>query len=134
MLVLVLMILRPPGYGRAGTAPQPAPLPHFAKGYELYSWTQKGVWCFTLITGTNRQKTHDEITTGQNVLDRKYGWVKLTLRGVPALKAALARLPRGEWLFWHQGWIQKAPPPRDLVETISKVCQADKIQLEILKP
>ncbi len=32
------------------------------KGYELYSWKIKGHWYYSLLPGTNRLKTSDEIT------------------------------------------------------------------------
>lgn len=38
------------------------PLPAALKGYELYAWSQDGQLNFTLIVGTNRQKTVDEVT------------------------------------------------------------------------
>jgi hypothetical protein len=38
-------------------------LPRSFKGYELYSWEEEGQWHFTLITGTNRIKTIEEITS-----------------------------------------------------------------------
>lgn len=37
------------------------PLPAALKGYELYAWSQDGQLNFTLIVGTNRQKTLDEV-------------------------------------------------------------------------
>jgi hypothetical protein len=36
-------------------------LPGSMKGYELYSWQDKDGWHFTLITGTDRSKTLEEI-------------------------------------------------------------------------
>jgi hypothetical protein len=35
------------------------------KGYELYSWQQDGQWVFSLLVGTNREKTLDEIQSPQ---------------------------------------------------------------------
>jgi hypothetical protein len=43
-------------------------LPHSMKGYELYSWSQDGEWHFTLITGTNRNKTLEEIISPSNTV------------------------------------------------------------------
>jgi hypothetical protein len=37
------------------------PLPAALKGYELYAWSQDGQLNFTLIVGTNRQKTLEEV-------------------------------------------------------------------------
>ena len=75
-----------------------APLPRSVKGYELYSWSSGGTWYFTLITGTNRLKTLDEITAPENV--EEGDWVKITAAGVPELKAVLARLPTGTQISW----------------------------------
>ena len=44
------------------------PLPHSFKGYEIYSWPQDNLWHYTLITGTNRDKTVQEIITGNNTV------------------------------------------------------------------
>jgi len=78
--------------------PAAAPLPRSVKGYELYSWRSGGTWQFTLITGTNRLKTLDEITAPENVEEDE--WVKITAAGVPELKAVLARLPTGTQIWW----------------------------------
>ena len=34
------------------------------KGYELYAWEEGGELRFTLITGTNRQKSLNEVKVG----------------------------------------------------------------------
>ena len=49
-------------------------LPHSLKGYELYSWEEEGQWYFTLITGTNRTKTLEEITSKEDFISES-GWV-----------------------------------------------------------
>jgi hypothetical protein len=79
------------------------PLPHSMKGYELWSWPVDDEWHFTLITGTNRLKTVEEITNGEDVIDPE-GWVKINVMGVDGIKRVLARLPRGEQVFWVGGW------------------------------
>ena len=48
------------------------------KGYELYSWRQNGDWRFSLVEGTNRRKSYEEITSD-----------KITLKGSSGLKAQL---------------------------------------------
>ena len=42
-------------------------LPHSMKEYELYSWAEDGFWYFTLITGTNRNKTLEETISGTDI-------------------------------------------------------------------
>jgi len=51
-------------------------LPHSMKGYELYSWLEDGQWHFTLITGTNRNKTVEEIGSREDVISET-GWVRV---------------------------------------------------------
>src|SRR5215813_1805201 len=60
------------------------------KGYELYSWKIKGHWYYSLLPGTNRSKTYEEITAP--------GVVKKDASG---LKAELQKLPKGEEVFWR---------------------------------
>jgi hypothetical protein len=52
------------------------PLPHSFKGYELYSWHQDNQWNFTLISGTDRDKTVQEIISGNNTVTED-GWVNI---------------------------------------------------------
>ena len=59
------------------------------KGYELYGWKAKGKWHYSLLAGTNRSKSYEEITSNP------------TIRiGDTALKAELKKLPKGEEVFW----------------------------------
>ena len=53
------------------------------KGYELYSWQYGGLWRFSILVGTNREKSLEEIQSPDTALD-----------GVDALQAALERDPR----------------------------------------
>ncbi len=74
-------------------------LPHSVKGYELYSWLQDGQWHFTLITGTNRNKTLEEIISSEDIIFED-GWVQIHVEGVDAIKAVLGKLPPGEEILW----------------------------------
>jgi len=104
----------------------PSLLPKSMKGYELYSWQEEGQWHFTLITGTNRNKTLEEITTGESV-EREDGWVDIHVVGVEAVKQLLARVPEGEFVIWNTGiavnpddpaaWVLVFPP-RDMVSEV----------------
>ena len=60
-------------------------LPHSMKGYELYSWEEDAQWHFTLITGTNRTKTMEEITSNEDYISVT-GWVKIQVVGADAIK------------------------------------------------
>lgn len=74
-------------------------LAHSFKGYELYSWEEEDQWHFTLITGTNRVKTLEEITTEENFISET-GWVRVRVVGADAIKDVLSLLPAGESVFW----------------------------------
>ena len=75
-------------------------LPQSLKGYELYSWQEGEDWHFTLITGTNRNKTLEEITSTINMVK---GWVSVHCIGSEVLKSVLGKLPEGESVFWSNG-------------------------------
>lgn len=64
-------------------------LPHSMKGYELYSWEKDGQWHFTLITGTNRTKTIEEIASKENFIS-EIGWEKIHVVGADAIKGVLS--------------------------------------------
>ncbi|MCX6012158.1 MAG: hypothetical protein NTV30_01840 [Chloroflexi bacterium] len=74
-------------------------LPHSMKGYELYSWSESSQWHFTLITGTNRNKTLEEITSNVNTVSED-GWVRIHVVGVDAIQTVLSRLPQNEDILW----------------------------------
>jgi hypothetical protein len=74
-------------------------LPNSLKGYELYSWLQNNQWHFTLITGTNRNKTLEEIISPDDYISEA-GWVQIQVTGIEAIKKVLNKLPQGESIFW----------------------------------
>jgi len=109
-------------------------LPRSFKGYELYSWEEDGQWHFTLITGTNRIKTIEEITSKGDFISET-GWVKIQVVGADAIKDVLSRLPEGESVFWcdelHIGQSTETdlqlPPEQiaDAIEEYAKQCGLD---------
>jgi hypothetical protein len=103
-------------------------LPRSMKGYELYSWSAGGRWHFTLITGTNRNKTMAEITTGEDFISET-GWISIHVTGEDAIKDVLSRLPPGEPVCWcgelHIGEITGTDiklqlPPDTMVDAIEE--------------
>lgn len=133
----------------AGCGPSPAPvedgwispLPTVAKGYELYSWRAdgRGPWHYVLITGTNRQKTYEEITASPNT-EGQADWVKLHADSLQDLKAILRRLAPGETVIWMpEGWLADSPesvdaiwlPAQDVIAEIEAYCQQFGIQLSV---
>jgi hypothetical protein len=77
-------------------------LPHSMKGYELYSWSDGGRWQFTLITGTNRNKTIEEIVSKEDSISAA-GWVNVHAGGVAEITYALGKLPANEFVTWLPG-------------------------------
>jgi len=76
-------------------------LPHSMKGYELYSWQADGRWYFRLMTGTNRNKTLEEITSPEDIVQ---GWVSILAVGTESIEVVLGKLPEKESVFWHGGF------------------------------
>jgi hypothetical protein len=103
--------------------PEESPLPRSMKGYELYSWQDGGEWRFALMTGTNRNKTAEEVLSPESSVSSD-GWVHLNVVGLDAIKAALSRVPEGEhvsWLAGPRGAQSGAPfglPPESMVDAI----------------
>ena len=117
-----------------------SPLPSSLKGYELYSWPVGDNWYFTLITGTNRNKTLAEITSQDNIISEN-GWVKITGLGFQELIVILDRLPRSEKIFWLDGKRLDDPdgistiafPPGDVVDQVRKHSNQRGLELEIVQ-
>ena len=118
-----------------------SPLPHSGKGYELYSWPaeQGDEWRFTLITGTNRLKTHEEIVSAENIVSES-GWVKASVSGTEALKAVLDQLPRGEIVIWiSEDWLEQVGMPAGsirlpdgaVIDEIGDYCRRLGIELSV---
>jgi hypothetical protein len=128
MFTLLAMVLLVSGLA-ACSPPSSQPLPKSMKGYELYSWQESGQWHFTLITGTNRDKTLEEITTGNDQMTDD-GWVDLHTTGVDELKNIIARVPAGTFVSWADGRFVMKPdntdfkfefPPQDVIDEIKAV-------------
>ena len=101
-------------------------LPRSMKGYELYSWSDDGQWHFTLITGTNRTKTMEEIISEEDAISET-GRIKIRVVGVDAIKSVLSKVPQGESVFWcdelHIGQATKTNfrlPPEQITDAIKK--------------
>jgi hypothetical protein len=102
-------------------------LPHSMKGYELYSWQENGLWHFTLITGTNRNKTLDEIVSNANIVAEDE-WVQIHVAGVDAIKTVLSRLPQNEEVFWLGGLRSEQTPQGSVNITLPDVPTIDTIK------
>lgn len=87
------------------------------KGMELYSWRPEGKeWHFSVLEGTNRNKTMEEITAPEE-----------TIVGLAALKKRLARLAIGESVFWQN--LSEEAVPEDMEQDLRSFCQDLRIAL-----
>ena len=116
-------------------------LPHSFKGYEIYSWSQDNLWHYTLITGTNRDKTWQEIITGNNTVSTD-GWVNIHVIGVDFIKGLIARIPHGEFVIWllspradlSQCPINFSFPPASTVDDINAYATQCGLDFTVLTP
>jgi hypothetical protein len=87
-----------------------------AKGWELYSRQVEGEWHFSLIEGTNRLKSCEEITASAS------------MRDIDSLKKMLANVEKGDSTFWiGEQWLAQVQgasgcglqiPPQDIVKEV----------------
>ena len=106
-----------------GTAVQPTAtqFPESMKGYELYSWQDGVQWKFSLLTGTNREKTLDEIKS-----------VDTVLLDMDALKFALGNIPSGQYITWSSKETLSFPPD-DILKQVGQICKDKGLNLNITK-
>ena len=107
------------------------------KGYELLTWQKDGEWVFTLLTGTNRQKSFDEILAAGNTFSSTE-INKVTVIGVEDFKKLLDHLPKGEWITWGgmdlageipAGTVYFSYPPDDIFNDVIDYCKQKGITL-----
>jgi hypothetical protein len=87
------------------------------KGYELYSWEKDGEWFFSILVGTNREKTLEEIQS-----------TDATLQGVDELIAALKSIPAGQYITWS-AFDPLAFPPEDMIQQVAEFCTEHGLEL-----
>ena len=104
-----------------GTASQPAatPLAESMKGYELYSWQDGKQWKFSILVGTNREKTLDEIRSSEVVLS-----------SVDELQSRLEEIPAGQYITWSSKELFSLPPD-DILKQIQQTCEDEGLILFI---
>lgn len=98
------------------------------KGWELYSWSDGDNWNFSLIEGSNRYKTYEEVT-GNNLI----------VKTPEKLKSLLSQLPPNEFISWvGENWMKTmwptkynnlAIPETNVVNEIKKFCTEKNIIL-----
>jgi hypothetical protein len=121
VVAIVFAALAVPGTG-CGSSHQ---LPSTSmKGFELYSWQEDGDWHFSLLVGTNRTKTVEEIHASGTRLD-----------GLDALTPALRGIAAGQWVtWWTPSWAQGSVsfPPASVVEQVRGICKEQGLELQVV--
>ena len=124
-MVLSLLLVTPLAmlFSSCGTAAQPDtnPLPESLKGYELYSWQEGNQWQFSLLVGTNREKTLDEIKS-----------IDIILPDVDALKSTLEKVPSGQYVTWSQKETLSFPAD-NIIKQVEQICKDKGLQLNIVR-
>jgi hypothetical protein len=102
------------------------------KGYELYSWKRGGTWYYSLLPGTNRTKTYEEITAQPAVK-----------KSIGELESELKKLSRGAQVFWQSdappgvkrpasgSTISFKQPSRKRIMRIKEICDELGIMLKL---
>jgi hypothetical protein len=95
--------------------------PHSMKGWELYSWSNGSEWYYSILVGTNRLKSCEEVMTSEAIVT-----------GTDSLKTALNKFPEGEFIIWlgpnslDAGWDDNCGnlslPPEETVGEIKQYC------------
>ena len=99
----------------------PTQLIESMKGFELYSWQDGSQWEFSLLVGTNREKTLDEIKSADAVL-----------LGMNALKSTLEKIQDGQYVTWSSRETLSFPPD-DNIKQVEQICKDNGLILNIAK-
>lgn len=89
------------------------------KGYELYSWRDGNQWKFSILVGTNREKSIEEIKSAEVVLS-----------GVDALQSKLEEIPAGQYITWSSKETLSLPS-EDIIKQIEQTCNDQGLILSI---
>ena len=118
---LLLAVLLGVWLSGCGTASEPTatPFPESMKGYELYSWQEGGQWKFSLLVGTNRLKTLEEIKSAHVVLT-----------GVDELTSTLKNIPSGQYITWSSPETL-AFPPEEIRSQVEHTCKEQGLLLNV---
>jgi hypothetical protein len=118
LLFAILLGFLLPG---CGIAPQPAAtqLAESMKGYELYSWQEGNQWKFSLLVGTNREKTIEEIKSAD-----------ILLSSVDELESVLETIPAGQYITWSSRETLSFPP-EDVLNQVEQACEDQGLILNI---
>jgi hypothetical protein len=103
---------------------------HSMKGWELYSWPNGKKWNYSLLPGTNRLKSYEEVTRN-----------KIIVTGIDSLKLLLAKLPENEEITWiGEGWLKQiwgggygdlCLPDTEIIDEIRAFCVRENLYLTV---
>jgi len=104
--------------------------PHSMKGWELYSWSGGSEWYYSILVGTNRLKSCEEVMTSEAIVT-----------GIDSLKTVLNKFPEGEYIIWlGTGWLDAcwddnfgnlSLPPEETVDEIKQYCVENDLTLNV---
>jgi hypothetical protein len=109
---------------------------HSFKGWELYSWPESDKWHFSILMGTNRIKSYEEVTSNTpNVVQLVH------VIGIDSLKNALDQFPANEDITWLGAtWLKNSwsgnyrnlqLPPKGIIDEISGYCGEKGLKLHL---
>ena len=102
---------------------------HSEKGWELYSWFDGKSWNYSILQGTNRFKTLDEVKEN-----------KIQVVGEKKLMAILKKFPKGDtitwlgpvWLTnWGTSYGNLELPPQEIIYKIKQFCEKINLDLQV---
>jgi len=102
---------------------------HSSTGWELYSRQTESKWNYSILIGTSRLKTYEDVVNSISVI------------GEENLKKVLSRFPEGENIMWiGEGWLKRCwqsgykdltLPPNEIIEEIKQYCNEQKLILYV---
>jgi hypothetical protein len=96
------------------------------KGWELYSWASGNDWKYSILMGTNRAKTYDEVVTN-----------KIAVIGKDSLKMLLDKFPAKEEIFCTgKGtgeWANLSFPSQTTIDEITNYATQKALTLQVMK-
>lgn len=102
---------------------------HSEKGWELYSWFDGKAWNYSILQGTNRFKSLDEVKEN-----------KIQVIGEEKLMAVLKKLPKSDtitwigpmWLAaWQTTYGNLNLPPQEIIDIIKQFCAKIDLILQV---
>ena len=104
--------------------------PHSMKGWELYSWPNVDDWNYSILIGTDRLKSYQEVTTNE-----------IIVTGKDSLKMILDKFITNELIIWiGRHWLERCwhddindltLPPQEILDEIKEYCTIKNLKLQI---